>query len=106
MAEQLDVNAEARRKQYAMYDVSLRSEEHPEDRAHRHRVEWLDARFQQGKSTFLFVFALGGVIMVLWYCVETIREPTTIPEEKKWALAALTTIVSGLLGFVTGKALK
>ena len=116
MAEQFDVNAEVQRRGYNVYDISYRSEENPQDREHRqrlelqdqihrHRVEWLDARAQQGKSALLFIFALGGISIVLWYCLETVLA-STIAEEKKWALSGLTSIVSVLVGFVTGRALK
>jgi hypothetical protein len=101
---QLDINEWG--KLYDVYDVSLRSQEDPQERVHRHRVEWLDARVQQGKSIFLFVFALGGIGVVLWYCLTTLLEQTTAPDEKKWALSAVTAIISGLIGFLTGKALK
>jgi hypothetical protein len=101
---QLDINELAGR--YDVYDVSVRSQEDPQEQAHRHRIEWLDARVQQGKGVLLFVCALGGVGVVLWYCVTTLLAPTTAPEEKKWALSAVTSILSGLIGFLTGKALK
>jgi hypothetical protein len=96
------------------YRLSLLPQEDPAERAHRHRQEWLNAVVRQVVHGLLVVFALGMVGLIVWYCLGVLTgtitfsgaAPTVIAEAQKWAMATLSAIVSGLIGFLTGRAVK
>src|ERR671924_180630 len=96
------------------YRVSLEPQEDPAERAHRHRQEWLDTVVGQIKSVLLFLFGVGVGGVMTWYCLGILTgaitvsgaSPAVIAEAHKWAMAILSAIVSGLGGFLTGKASK
>jgi hypothetical protein len=68
----------------------------------------------QAKSVLLFLFGLGVGGVMTWYCLGILTgavtvssaSPAVTAEAQKWAMAILSAIVSGLVGFLTGKASK
>ncbi len=76
------------------YKVNIAPPEHPEDRAHRHRME--DRYFIAGIG-LLAIILTTAIVMVGW---------NGDPDMRKTGAALLTSIVSGALGFVAGKAAK
>jgi hypothetical protein len=96
------------------YRLSLQPQEDPAERAHRHRQEWLDTMVRQGLHMLLVLFAIGIVGLMVWYCLGILTgyvtvsgaSPAVTAEAQKWAMVILSAIASGLIGFLTGKAVK
>jgi hypothetical protein len=96
------------------FQLTILPQEDPVERAHRHRQEWLATRVSQTLHGLLVVCALAGVGGIAWYCLRILigdltitgASPATTAEAQKWAMAILSAIVSGLIGFLTGRAVK
>lgn len=96
------------------YRLSLEPQEGPAERAHRHRQEWLGTWVNQVLHGLLVLFALGTVGVMVWYCLGILTghvtvsgaSPAVTAEAQKWAMVILGAIASGLIGFLTGKAVK
>jgi len=96
------------------YRVSLVSQETEVERTHRLRREWLDMLVRQALHVLLVLFAIGMVGLMVWYCLAILTgdvtvsgaSPAVTAEAQKWAMAMLSALVSGLVGFLTGKAIK
>jgi hypothetical protein len=94
------------------YRLSIEPQEDPLERVHRHRKEWLATIVRQGLHVLLALFALGLVGLMVWYCLGVLTgyvtisgaTPAVTAEAQKWAMVILSAIVSGLIGFLTGKA--
>jgi hypothetical protein len=62
----------------------------------------------------LVVFAVVMVVLLVRYCLGILTgavtvsgaSPAVTAEAQKWAMTILSAIVSGLIGFLTGKAIK
>ena len=62
----------------------------------------------------LVLFAVGMVGLLVWYCLGILTgsvtvsgtSPAVTAEAQKWAMAILGAIASGLIGFLTGKAIE
>jgi hypothetical protein len=96
------------------YRLSLQPQEDPAERAHRHRQEWLTTWVGQSVHVLLVLFAAGVVGLMVWYCLGILTgyvtvsgaSPAVTAEAQKWAMVILSAIASGLIGFLTGKAVK
>ena|SRR5919109_3302318 len=96
------------------YQLSIVPQEDPAERAHRHHQERLATVVGQGVYVLLVLFAVGMVGLLVWYCLGILTgyvtvsgaSPAVSAEAQKWAMALLSAIVSGLVGFLTGKATK
>jgi hypothetical protein len=96
------------------YRLSIEPQEDPAERAHRHRQERLATMVGQGLHVVLVLFAVGMVGLLVWYCLgiltgyvtESGTSPAVTAEAQKWAMVILSAIASGLIGFLTGKAVK
>lgn len=62
--------------------------------------------YQNYRSDILFVFTLFVLTITLYFCWGIITDPKSKPENVKSAFSLIVAIVSGLLGFVTGKAIS
>jgi hypothetical protein len=106
---QLDLDELSRR-----YRLSIEPQEDSAERAHRHRQEWLATRVRQGLHVLPVLFALGMVGLMVWYCLGILTgyvtisgaSPAVTAEAQKWAMVILSAIVSGLIGFPIGRAVK
>lgn len=58
------------------------------------------------RSDILFIFTLFVLTITLYFCWGIINNPESNPENVKSAFSLIVAIVSGLLGFVTGKAIS
>ncbi len=76
------------------YRVTIAPHEHPDDRAHRHRME---SRYFGAGIGLLVVILTTAIVMVGW---------NGDPDMRQAGAALLTAIVSGALGFVAGKGSK
>jgi hypothetical protein len=96
------------------YRLSILPQEDPAERVHRHRQEWLATVVRQGLHVLLVLFAVGMVGLLAWYCLGILTgyvtvsgaSPAVTAEAQKWAMVILGAIASGLIGFLTGKAVK
>jgi hypothetical protein len=98
MAEQLDLSGSLRG------EVSLKPEEHVDDRAARIRNEARAALIEDCKGVAVFVgtlLGLGAVACVAGY--KGVFDPAANPETQRWAQAVLTAVVSGSISFVLGR---
>jgi hypothetical protein len=108
---QLDLNELSQSERYRL---SLEPQEDPAERAHRHRQEWLATMVRQGLHVLLVLFAIGMVGLMAWYCLGILTGSITVSgasaavtaEAQKWSMVILSAIISGLVGFLTGKAIK
>ena len=60
---------------------------------------------QRYRTDILFVFTLFTLTITLYFCWGIVTNPTSNPENVKSAFSLIVAIVSGLVGFVTGKAI-
>ncbi len=59
---------------------------------------------QRHRTDTLFIFTLLTLSITLYFCWGIVINPVSSPENIKSAFALIIAIVSGLVGFVTGKA--
>ena len=59
---------------------------------------------QRYRTDTLFVFTLLTLTITLYFCWGIVINPASSPENIKSAFALIVAIVSGLVGFATGKA--
>jgi hypothetical protein len=85
------------------FDVRVNPPEKDDERAARLRSEEADAKHTRWKGTVGFFVALGGVVAIGWICVESLRNTAASPDAQKWAMTALAAMVSGGLGYLTGR---
>jgi hypothetical protein len=86
--------------------LSIIPREDPEVRASRLKIEEANAAHQRQKELILYYVTTVVIALVVIICSWTILKRGLNTEEGKLALALLTSIVTGLLGYVTGRASK
>ncbi len=85
------------------YRLSIESREHPDERAARIRREHDDADRQHRKEMAILWWVLATVSVVSVICLGVFLIPGAPAENVRWATTLLTTVVSGGLGYMTGK---
>ena len=70
---------------------------------HRLQQEAYDACHQRWRTNFIIFIAVIGLGFVFALCFQTLNDPTLSPSEQKWATVFLSSIVTGSIGFLTGK---
>lgn len=86
--------------------LSITPREDPEVRASRLKIEEANAAHQRQKELILYYVTSAVIALVVGICSWTILKKGLTAEEGKLALALLTSIVTGLVGYVTGRAAK
>lgn len=81
------------------------SNESLQDTETRLRLKEDDERHKRWRSSILFAATLVGVIFVFGLCVRIIGDKGADVNDKKWATAIMTSIVTGGIGYLTGKAI-
>ena len=61
---------------------------------------------QRYRTDILFVFTLFTLTITLYFCWGIVNNPQSNPENVKSAFSLIVAIISGLVGFVTGKAVS
>ena len=61
---------------------------------------------QRYRTNILFVFTLFTLTITLHFCWGIVHDPASNPEKVKSAFSLIVSIVSGVVGFVTGKAVS
>jgi hypothetical protein len=103
MDNKIDLNEIANRPDH---HLTLAPREDPAERDSRLRREELDAVHQRRKELALHVVAFVVIGVALSLCVWVIVRNSSPPDDKKWAELLLTAIVTGLVGYVTGRSTK
>ena len=60
---------------------------------------------QRYRADILFIFTLFVLTISLYFCWGIVTDPASNPDNVKSAFALIVAIVSGLVGFITGKAI-
>jgi len=86
-------------------DKKHRLEQEAAEARHKRDQELAETRHKRWRSTTLFAVTLVGLGFIFWLCVRTLSNPQASQDDKKWATALITSIVSGSVGYITGKAI-
>jgi hypothetical protein len=85
------------------YQIQIESRDDPEIIRSRLRREEADAEHQRRNEGLILRAVLIAVGFVSAVCIWVVLMPGRPAESVKWATTLLTTIVSGGLGYMTGK---
>lgn len=85
---------------------SVATSENSEERESRLRIEEANATHQRRKEMLLYSVTIGVISVVVILCAWVILRKGLATEDGKLALALLTSIVTGLVGYATGRASK
>ena len=86
--------------------ISISTAETAPDRDSRIREAEADARTRRTKETVLFFAVIVGVVLLAIVAVKLILSPTSSPDDKKWATTILSAMVTGGIGYLTGRGSK
>ena len=86
--------------------VSMATSEDPAERESRLRIEEANAVNQRRKEMLLYSVTIGVISIVVLLCAWVILRKGLATEDGKLALALLTSIVTGLVGYATGRTSK
>lgn len=81
----------------------IKTHELPQELESRLRKEEADAALQRRKDFLLFLAAVLGVGGIAILCIVVAIRPSGSADDKKWATAVLTSVVSAAVGFLAGK---
>lgn len=99
--DKIDLNDLANRHQ-----LSIVPREEPVQRESRIRIEEADAAHRRRKDLLLSGSALVVIGVALCLCVWAVVREGSTASDREWAVPLLTAIVTGLVGYVTGRATK
>jgi hypothetical protein len=99
--DKIDLNDLANRHQ-----LSIVPREEPDERDSRIRIEEADAAHRRRKDLLFSISALVVIGVALCLCVWVIVGEGSTAASKERAWPFLTAIVTGLVGYVTGRATK
>ena len=80
--------------------------EDPIDKEHRLRQEAYNASHKRWRTNFIILIAVIGLGFVFYLCFQTLNDPALSSTDKKWATVFVSSIVTGSIGFLTGKAVN
>ena len=100
----LDLNELANRADHQI-SINLTSDD-PHKRESEIRIKEADAQHARNKELILHGLTGATVFIVVLLCVWIIGRKSLSTDDGKLALGLLTTIVSALLGYITGKSAK
>lgn len=86
--------------------ISIASVEGIPERESRLRIEEANAAHQRKKEMLLYGVTIGVISIVVLLCAWVIMRKGLATEDGKLSLALLTSIVTGLVGYATGRASK
>ena len=100
---QIDLNDLANRPDH---QLSIVPREEPTEREARLEIEKADAVHKRRIDFALHLAAFVVVGVALCLCVWAIIRADATADERKWATTLLTAIVTGFVGYVTGRSTK
>ncbi len=80
--------------------------EDPTDKKHRLEQEAYEASHKRWRLNIIIVMAILGLCFVFYLCFLTLIDPETGINDKRWATVFVSSIVTGSIGFLTGKAIS
>lgn len=101
--DKIDLNEIANRPDH---QLTIVPREDPAERDTRLRIEEANAAHQRRKESALHVATLVVVGIAIGVCVFIVLRANSTADDRKWAELLLTAIVTGFLGYVTGKSTK
>lgn len=88
------------------YQLSIHSVETISEQEARLSILKTTATYERRRDLCLHLVAATAVITVVGLCAWLIIRGPTSSDEVKWAIATLSAITAGFLGFLTGKLVK
>jgi heme A synthase len=88
------------------HQLSIVPREDPSEREARLEIETANAAHKRRIDFALHIAALVVVCVALCLCVWAIVRESSTVEDKRWATTMLTAIVTGFVGYVTGRSTK
>lgn len=102
-SDKIDLNQVVNRLDHQLSIVPC---EAPEERASRLRIEEANAAHTRHKDLALHGIAFVVISVALGLSVWAIIREGSTAEDTRWAVPMLTAIVTGFIGYVTGKSAK
>ncbi len=88
------------------FKFSVMTNEDVSERETRLRISEADAMHQRQKERLLYRLTFAVIVIVVILCSWVVLRKGLSTDDGKLALALLTSIVTGLVGYVTGKSAK
>lgn len=88
------------------FKFSVMTNEDVSERETRLRISEADAMHQRQKERLLYRLTFAVIVTVVILCSWVVLRKGLSTDDGKLALALLTSIVTGLVGYVTGKSAK
>jgi hypothetical protein len=88
------------------FEQSIKSRELPDERASRLRRGEVDAEYARMNHRLVLRAVIALLALVMIVAVIIVFVPGLSPETKNWATATISAIVSGCIGYISGKAAK
>jgi hypothetical protein len=85
------------------WKAEIKTAEEPLELEHRLQEAAYDGKFRRWRDLFGFLFFLFGLAIIVAICFGIARDPQASADDKKWATAALTGIISAATAYVAGK---
>ncbi len=76
------------------------------DKEHRLKEEKHEARHKRWRLNIIIFMAIIGLCFVFYLSFLTLTDPETGINDKRWATVFVSSIVTGSIGFLTGKAVN
>jgi hypothetical protein len=96
--DQIDVNALLRGQ------VSVRPEEHPDERLARLRAEERSYQIEDYKGVAVFIVLLTGMTAIGILCIyASFFDSTASADTKQWSQTVLSSLLTGAVSFVVGR---
>jgi hypothetical protein len=86
--------------------ATIERPESPDEMVSRLRREEADARIQRWKEFALFVFAVLITFVIVGVCLWIIYDKSATPDMKTGAFSLLSALMTGIIGYICGKAQK
>jgi len=84
--------------------VTIKPDEHPDDRAVRLEAERRNARYESYKDITTFAASLLGLILTAAACAYFgLLDNNASPDTKRWAQTVLSSVITGAVSFVVGR---
>src|SRR2546423_157781 len=83
--------------------IVVEPQESPSLRKARLALERLDATYRRRKDWLLFRVTLFAAVILGGVCLLVIFTQSLGPEHRNWATATLTSLITGAIGYLSGK---
>lgn len=101
-SRKIDLNELAQRQENSI-EFQVKSPEPPEELLSRLKRLDADAKYERIKALIGYVAALAGMFLVCGFCLWVVIHSRSSADDKKWATAILSSIVSLWGGYVAGR---